>query len=102
MTLVDVDDMYFHYPRAALGDGDEGWTLRGISLEIDRGTPQAGDLGDRRLVVAALQIELERGPLQVDHLAELADPVRACLSRASESLASREPPAATRKPAAML
>lgn len=37
MTLVDVDDMYFHYPRAALGDGDEGWTLRGISLEIGRG-----------------------------------------------------------------
>ena len=29
--------MYFHYPRAVLGRGDEGWTLRGISLEVHRG-----------------------------------------------------------------
>ena len=30
VALIDVDDVYFHYPRATLGTGDEGWTLKGI------------------------------------------------------------------------
>jgi ABC-type glutathione transport system ATPase component len=34
VPIVEVDDIYFHYPRATLGSGDEGWTLRGISLEV--------------------------------------------------------------------
>lgn len=38
MALVDVDDMYFHYPRAAIGEGDEGWTLCGISLAVQAGS----------------------------------------------------------------
>jgi ABC-type glutathione transport system ATPase component len=38
MALVDVDDVYFHYPLASLGPGDEGWTLRGISLAIRAGS----------------------------------------------------------------
>lgn len=38
MALVDVDDMYFHYPRARLGVGDEGWTLHGLSLGIEAGS----------------------------------------------------------------
>ena len=33
MAIVEVDDIYFHYPRAVVGSGDEGWTLRGISLD---------------------------------------------------------------------
>jgi len=38
MALVDVDDVYFHYPRAAIGEGDEGWTLCGISLAVNAGS----------------------------------------------------------------
>ena len=38
MALIDVDDVYFHYPRATLGSGDEGWTLKGISLEVNPGS----------------------------------------------------------------
>ncbi len=38
MPLVEVDDIYFHYPRAVRGPGDEGWTLRGISLEVGAGS----------------------------------------------------------------
>jgi len=34
MALVDVSDMSFHYPRARLGTGHEGWTLKAISLEV--------------------------------------------------------------------
>jgi ABC-type glutathione transport system ATPase component len=35
MSLVEVSDMYFHYPRARLGAGSEGWTLHEISLTIN-------------------------------------------------------------------
>ena len=28
-AIVEVDDIYFHYPRPVVGSGDEGWTLRG-------------------------------------------------------------------------
>jgi ABC-type glutathione transport system ATPase component len=38
MAIVDVDDMYFHYPRASLGAGDEGWTLCDVSLAVHAGT----------------------------------------------------------------
>jgi ABC-type glutathione transport system ATPase component len=38
MPLVDVDNMYFHYPRAHLGEGDEGWTLCDISLTVRQGS----------------------------------------------------------------
>jgi len=38
MAIVDVDDMYFHYPRATLGADDEGWTLCGISLAVNAGS----------------------------------------------------------------
>jgi ABC-type glutathione transport system ATPase component len=38
MAIVEVDDMYFHYPRAALGAGDEGWTLRGLSFDVSAGS----------------------------------------------------------------
>ena len=38
MAIVDVADMYFHYPRAHLGEGDEGWTLCGISLAVPPGS----------------------------------------------------------------
>jgi ABC-type glutathione transport system ATPase component len=38
MAIVEIDDMYFHYPRAAIGEGDEGWTLRGISFEVTAGS----------------------------------------------------------------
>lgn len=34
MALVEVSDMHFHYPRAQLGAGGEGWTLHEISLQI--------------------------------------------------------------------
>jgi len=34
MSLVDVSGMAFHYPRARLGAGSEGWTLHDISLTI--------------------------------------------------------------------
>jgi peptide/nickel transport system ATP-binding protein len=37
MPLVEVSDMYFHYPRARIGAGNEGWTLQEISLEIRPG-----------------------------------------------------------------
>ena len=38
MAIVEVADIYFHYPRAVLGAGDEGWTLHGISLEVAAGS----------------------------------------------------------------
>lgn len=38
MEIVEVDDMYFHYPRATLGAGDEGWTLCGISFAVGAGS----------------------------------------------------------------
>lgn len=38
MALVDVDNVNFHYPRARLGPGDEGWTLCDISLEVHAGS----------------------------------------------------------------
>ena len=38
MAIVEVDDIYLHYPRTVVGSGDEGWTLRGISLEVDAGS----------------------------------------------------------------
>jgi ABC-type glutathione transport system ATPase component len=38
MSLVEVSDMYFHYPRARLGAGGQGWTLQEVSLTI---RPQA-------------------------------------------------------------
>jgi ABC-type glutathione transport system ATPase component len=38
VAIVEVDDIYFHYPRAVVGSGDEGWTLRGISLEVEPGS----------------------------------------------------------------
>lgn len=38
MAIVEVDQMFFHYPRAAIGDGDAGWTLRDISLEVTAGS----------------------------------------------------------------
>jgi ABC-type glutathione transport system ATPase component len=38
VALIDVDDVHFHYPRAALGPDDEGWTLKGISLEVNAGS----------------------------------------------------------------
>jgi ABC-type glutathione transport system ATPase component len=34
MSLVEVSDMSFHYPRARLGANNEGWTLKGISLDV--------------------------------------------------------------------
>jgi ABC-type glutathione transport system ATPase component len=34
MPLVDVSEVSFHYPRARLGAGHEGWTLKEISLEV--------------------------------------------------------------------
>jgi ABC-type glutathione transport system ATPase component len=34
VSLVDVSDMSFHYPRARLGANHEGWTLKEISLEV--------------------------------------------------------------------
>ena len=34
MSLVDVNEMSFHYPRARLGAGNEGWTLKEISLSV--------------------------------------------------------------------
>ena len=36
MSLVEVSDMSFHYPRARLGANDEGWTLKNISLDVRR------------------------------------------------------------------
>lgn len=38
MAIVDVEDVYFHYPRARLGPDDEGWTLRGVSVAVGDGT----------------------------------------------------------------
>lgn len=38
MALVQVDDMYFHYPRAKLRTGEDAWTLHGLSLTIDSGS----------------------------------------------------------------
>ena len=38
VALIEVEDVYFHYPRVALGSDDEGWTLRGISLEVQPGS----------------------------------------------------------------
>ena len=34
MSLVEVSDMSFHYPRARLGADNEGWTLKDISLDV--------------------------------------------------------------------
>lgn len=34
MSLVEVCDMSFHYPRARLGADGEGWTLKNISLDV--------------------------------------------------------------------
>lgn len=34
MSLVEVSDMYFHYPRARFGAGGQGWALQEISLEV--------------------------------------------------------------------
>jgi ABC-type glutathione transport system ATPase component len=34
MALVDVNEVSFHYPRARLGAGLEGWTLKEISLAV--------------------------------------------------------------------
>lgn len=33
-ALVDVKNMYFHYPRARISSGGSGWTLQDISLTI--------------------------------------------------------------------
>lgn len=33
--LVDVEQMYFHYPRARITTGGAGWTLQDISLSIN-------------------------------------------------------------------
>jgi peptide/nickel transport system ATP-binding protein len=38
MAIVDVDGMYFHYPRAHLGENDEGWTLIDVSLAVRSGS----------------------------------------------------------------
>ncbi len=34
MALVEVENMWFHYPRARLGAGVEGWTLQDISVQV--------------------------------------------------------------------
>lgn len=34
MSLVEVSDMSFYYPRASLGPNNEGWTLKNISLDV--------------------------------------------------------------------
>jgi ABC-type glutathione transport system ATPase component len=35
MSLVEVSEMSFHYPRARLGPDNEGWTLKDISLDVE-------------------------------------------------------------------
>jgi ABC-type glutathione transport system ATPase component len=34
-SLVDVANMYFHYPRARINAGETSWTLHDVSLKID-------------------------------------------------------------------
>jgi ABC-type glutathione transport system ATPase component len=34
VSLVEVSDVFFYYPRARLGPNNEGWTLKNISLDV--------------------------------------------------------------------
>jgi len=34
-SLVEVSNMFFHYPRARTKDGEINWTLQDISLKIE-------------------------------------------------------------------
>ena len=71
MPIVEVDDIYFHYPRAVLGPGDEGWTLRGISLEVRAGSTLGivGESGSGKSTLVRVMCGLlrhQRGTVRFD------------------------------------
>ena len=72
MPIVAVDDIYFHYPRAVVGSGDEGWTLRGISLEVDAGSTLGivGESGSGKSTLIRVMCGLlrhQRGTVRFDN-----------------------------------
>lgn len=71
MAIVDVDDMFFHYPRARLGEGDEGWTLCGISLAVRAGSTLGivGESGSGKSTLVRVMCGLlrhQRGTVRFD------------------------------------
>ena len=71
MAIVDVDDMYFHYPRALLGAGDEGWTLRDVSLAVNAGSTLGivGESGSGKSTLVRVMCGLlrhQRGTVRFD------------------------------------
>lgn len=71
MAIVDVDDMYFHYPRARHGAGDEGWTLCGISLAVRAGSTLGivGESGSGKSTLVRVMCGLlrhQRGTVRFD------------------------------------
>lgn len=71
MAIVDVDDMFFHYPRAHLGEGDEGWTLCGISLAVRAGSTLGivGESGSGKSTLVRVMCGLlrhQRGTVRFD------------------------------------
>jgi ABC-type glutathione transport system ATPase component len=71
VPIVEVADVYFHYPRAVLGSGDSGWTLRGISLEVRAGSTLGivGESGSGKSTLVRVMCGLlrhQRGTVRFD------------------------------------